>query len=301
MKPNPILPFFREHFALLAFIALLAVLVVFTGGKFAEFKYAALRLGLIVFFAFAVIAIIFKSTLRPYIFSGKFAEDFLSGLPPVHRFWATIVIIALIVLASVSSFTHAADNPAWLALEGRRWETAEIRPEKRHFVEALAAQIERNRARYERVAESSGVPWQVIAAIHNMECSQDFRQHLHNGDPLTARTRHVPRGLPAKGSPPFDWEASALDALRHDHFPSKVWWHSDAAPRAMAMDHTLLNIELYNGPGVLLYHPRFTNAYLTSWTNLYHGGKYVGDSEWDPYAQSAQCGVIPILQLICRR
>ena len=50
-------------------------------------------------------------------------------------------------------------------------------------VDALVA----NRARYEQVQNATGVPWYVVAIIHNMEASQNFKRHLHNGDPLTAR------------------------------------------------------------------------------------------------------------------
>ncbi len=52
------------------------------------------------------------------------------------------------------------------------------------------------RSRYESVADTLGIPWYFIAAIHNMESSQNFSKHLHNGDPLNARTRHVPAGRP---------------------------------------------------------------------------------------------------------
>jgi lysozyme family protein len=57
------------------------------------------------------------------------------------------------------------------------------------------------------------VPWELIAALHEREAGGSFKGHLHNGDPLTGRTYHVPAGRPAKGSPPFTWEASAIDAL----------------------------------------------------------------------------------------
>ena len=45
--------------------------------------------------------------------------------------------------------------------------------------------------------------WFVIAAIHGLEASFNFRAHFHNGDfPLTARTRQVPAGRPAVWLPP---------------------------------------------------------------------------------------------------
>jgi len=38
-----------------------------------------------------------------------------------------------------------------------------------------------------------------------------FKLHLHNGDPLTARTVNVPKGRPKTGQPPFAWGISAKD------------------------------------------------------------------------------------------
>src|SRR5438270_10644537 len=70
-----------------------------------------------------------------------------------------------------------------------------------------------NRQRYEDVSASLNIPWFVIAVIHDMEADLNFNCHLHNGDPLTARTVHVPAGRPVNGNPPFTWEESAVDAL----------------------------------------------------------------------------------------
>lgn len=80
-------------------------------------------------------------------------------------------------------------------------------------IENLNKQLIGNATRYQSVAEQLGIPWFFIAAIHNMEASQNFKAHLHNGDPLTARTVQVPAGRPKKGNPPFSWEDSAADAL----------------------------------------------------------------------------------------
>ena len=63
--------------------------------------------------------------------------------------------------------------------------------------------------RYQGLGQRLGIPWQFIAIIHSLECGCDFKLHLHNGDPLTARTVQVPAGRPVAGNPPFTWEASA--------------------------------------------------------------------------------------------
>jgi hypothetical protein len=47
-----------------------------------------------------------------------------------------------------------------------------------------------------------------------MEAGFQIDTHLHNGDPLTRRTVHVPNGQPVVWNPPNDWESSAKDALK---------------------------------------------------------------------------------------
>src|SRR4051812_40453838 len=66
---------------------------------------------------------------------------------------------------------------------------------------------------YGRVKDQINVPLLFIMPIHEREASLSFGTHLHNGDPLTARTKHVPAGRPKTGNPPFKWDESAVDAL----------------------------------------------------------------------------------------
>ena len=89
-----------------------------------------------------------------------------------------------------------------------------MRPSRRAAVNQLAARISASRPRYEKVGKALGIPWYVVGIIHSLEASGNFTRHLHNGDPLTARTTHVPAGRPKTGKPPFTWEQSAIDALR---------------------------------------------------------------------------------------
>lgn len=143
-----------------------------------------------------------------------------------------------------------------------------------------------NRGRYEAVAGVVKCPWWFIAAIHSLESSFSFEAHLHNGDPLDARTTHVPEGRPLAGKPPFTWEASALDALimpphRLDQVPS---W---TIPRA------LWEWERYNGLG---YFGRGPSPYLWSGTNHYERGKFVKDHVYDANAVSKQVGAAAILR-----
>ena len=81
---------------------------------------------------------------------------------------------------------------------------ARIRPERAGEVASIANRMftPANLARYQAIEAATNVPAHVVAIIHNMEASGRFNGHLHNGDPLTARTVQVPAGHPKTGSPP---------------------------------------------------------------------------------------------------
>jgi len=72
-----------------------------------------------------------------------------------------------------------------------------INPSKAAIVNRLITRMLINKSRYETVSEKLNIPWQFIAVIHNMESSLNFSCHLHNGDPLSGRTVHVPAGRPS--------------------------------------------------------------------------------------------------------
>jgi lysozyme family protein len=79
------------------------------------------------------------------------------------------------------------------------FDTCQIRPEKRAIVQKAVDEITSARARYANVADELNVPWYVVGVIHNMEGSLNFATHLHNGDPLSARTVQVPRRQTSQG------------------------------------------------------------------------------------------------------
>lgn len=153
-------------------------------------------------------------------------------------------------------------------------------------VDGLVDTLLAHRNRYEAVGGELEIPWYFIAAIHNMEGSQDFTTHLHNGDPLTDRTRHVPAGRPPRGTPPFTWEESAEDALRLRRLDRVRDW---------SLPRLLYELEGYNGWGYRLYHPHVLSPYLWSWSNHYTSGKYIADGRWSDTARSKQCGAAVLL------
>ncbi len=154
-------------------------------------------------------------------------------------------------------------------------------------VDKLADQLAANRARYEQVGGALGVPWHFVAAVHNMEAGQRFDRHLHNGDPLSKRTVHVPAGRPVTGEPPFTWEESATDALAMKKLDRWDDW---------SLAGTLYRLEGYNGWGYRLYHPHVKSPYLWAGSNQYSSGKYVADGTWSDTAVSRQCGGAVLLR-----
>lgn len=163
-----------------------------------------------------------------------------------------------------------------------------INPARQKDVEKIRDKIVANKGRYEAVDESTSVPWFVVAVIHSLEGSLNFKTHLHNGDPLTAKTVHVPKGRPA-GTPPFSWEESAIDALNFDGLAGVKNW---------TLSTILFRLEGFNGFGYRMRHPEVLTPYLWSFTNHYQKGKFVADGKFDPNAVSKQCGAAAILKLM---
>jgi lysozyme family protein len=162
-----------------------------------------------------------------------------------------------------------------------------IRPERVNAVQEIVGDLYANRSRYQSVAGALGIPWFFVAVIHNMEAGRDFTKHLHNGDPLSRRTVHVPAGRPKGGSPPFSWEESANDALSLKRLSAETDW---------SLAGTLYQIERYNGWGYRLYHPHVLSPYLWSFSRHYRSGKYIADGTWSDTAVSRQCGAAVLLR-----
>lgn len=127
------------------------------------------------------------------------------------------------------------------------------------------------------------VPWPIIAAIHYRESDQDFTKHLHNGDPLSARTVHVPAGRPIEGEPPFTWPESAADAL-----------NMAIRPKSWEIASCLDFMERYNGTG---YQKHSVNTpYLWDYTDKYLSGLYTNDGIYDASVKESRPGAVSILK-----
>lgn len=167
----------------------------------------------------------------------------------------------------------------------RLWSTMEIRAERTKGVTLIAQKLLAHKAIYQEVETATGVPWFVIAALHERESGADFSTYLGNGEPLNQVTRLVPRGR----GPFATWPDGAIDALKVDHLDEVRDW---TAARAC------YEIEKFNGFGYRDHHAEVKSPYLWSFSNHYTQGKYIADGRFDIRAVDQQCGAIPIVKRI---
>jgi lysozyme family protein len=171
--------------------------------------------------------------------------------------------------------------------------TMQINSDRVDDADSIIDDIVANKEKYKAVEQATGFPWFVIAAIHSLEASLNFNTHLHNGDPLSAKTVHVPAGRPP-GNPPFTWPKSAIDALKYRGQPWPEW--SD-----WSVAGTLYYLEAYNGWGYRQCHSEVKSPYLWSFCNHYTKGKYASDGHFDPNLVSQQCGAAVIIKRLEQR
>jgi lysozyme family protein len=166
------------------------------------------------------------------------------------------------------------------AANERRWANAKLARDFSVVARRLVAPSARSR--YQTVSAKTGVPWAVIAVIHERECSQDWSGSLAQGDPWNRVSVHVPAGR----GPFKSWEEAAIDALVHcaPHAARNTDW---------SVGGTLTKLEEYNGLG---YAARGQpSPYIWSGTDQYRSGKYVRDGVYDPAAVDRQLGCAGLL------
>lgn len=155
-----------------------------------------------------------------------------------------------------------------------RWSKVRL---TRSGFDSVAKRLVAAKDRYLAVQKFTGVPWFIIAVIHERESTQNFYKQLGQGDPLSSVSTHVP-----KGRGPFkSWEGGAVDALCNcAPFASK--WKDWSPGGALTL------LEQYNGLGY--FHRGRPSPYVWSGTNQYVSGKYTHDGVYDPNEVDAQLG-----------
>ena len=138
-------------------------------------------------------------------------------------------------------------------------------------LELFKANWEENKSRYQTVAAATGVPAELIAAIHWREASGNFNARLQDGGSLSGYS---------------SWEESAIDALSGNYGTIDVnditTWYDFA--------------ERYNGLG---YRNRgVSSPYVWAGTTNYTSGKYVADGVYDASYVDGQLGVAVMLKAL---
>ncbi len=169
-----------------------------------------------------------------------------------------------------------------------RWKAMKIHPAFEPLFTHVALHLTTSKSRYQTVTAKTGVPWQVIAVIHEREASQSWEANLAQGDPWYKRSIHVPRGR----GPFQSWEQAAEDALQ------------SCSPYA-AQNHdwsiggALVELERFNGLGYEQFH-HIPSPYLWAGTDQYSKGKYVADGHFDPDAVDRQLGCVGLLKAMIK-
>ncbi|WP_163859143.1 C39 family peptidase [Paenibacillus elgii] len=141
---------------------------------------------------------------------------------------------------------------------------------------------------YERISKKTGVPPQLIAALHYRESSCNFTTYLHNGEKLGKKTTLVPVGVYFT-----NFEDAAVDALLRKEKLRDSYHLSATSNDLVAM---MAYAEMYNGRGYM--NRGCVSPYAYSGTNVYSKGKYVSDGKFDPNVVDRQPGVYILLKAI---
>lgn len=169
------------------------------------------------------------------------------------------------------------DIAALTARNARRWSMAKLTRGPEFGVVARRLVEPASKARYVAVSGTTGVPWFVIAVIHEREASQDFSKSLAQGDRWDRVSTHVPKGR----GPFMSWKDAAEDALINCA-PRAARWKDWTAGGTMTL------LEQYNGLGYA--NKGLPSPYVWSGTDQYVKGKYVADGVFDAETVDRQLG-----------
>jgi lysozyme family protein len=164
-----------------------------------------------------------------------------------------------------------------------RWQAAKVWPSLIPLLDGVSHRLVQWKVRYQAVEAKTGVPWAVVAVIHERESSQSWSASLAQGDPWNRVSIHVPRG---RGPFPT-WEAAAEDALVVCP-PHAARWDDWTIAGALTL------LEQYNGLGYCLH--GIASPYIWASTDQYTHGKYIADGHFDPQAIDHQMGCAALLQ-----
>jgi lysozyme family protein len=171
-----------------------------------------------------------------------------------------------------------------IALNAKRFAAMHVSESHVALLDSVSHRLTANdpKAIYQRLEAKTGVPWFVIAVIHEREAGQSFSKSIAQGDPWNHPSIHDPIG---RGPfPSFD--AAALDALINCG-PYAARW------KDWSIGGMLTLLELYNGEGYARMGK--PSPYIWSMSDQYVRGKYIRDHVYDPNVVDVQTGCAPLL------
>jgi lysozyme family protein len=144
---------------------------------------------------------------------------------------------------------------------------------------ALAA-----KSRYQAISATTGVPWFIIAVIHEREKSNDvnFLANIAQGDLWNKVSVNVPAGR----GPFASFEEAAVDALTNCA-PHAARWGDWSIGGALTL------LEHYNGLGYAVR--GLPSPYIWASTDQYVKGKFIKDHVFDPNKIDSQLGCAAML------
>lgn len=183
------------------------------------------------------------------------------------------------------------------AANAKRWAVAKITPSRLTEVKIVAHKLTLPdaKSRYQAIEAATGVPWFVVAVIHEREAGGRWDRQLGQGDPLGPHaSTHVPRGrgpfLTHPGDVPGNdaFHRGAIDALTNCA-PYAARWKDWTAGGALTL------LETYNGTGYEDYHHE-CSPYDWGATDQEEEGKYTGDGKYSANVWDTQVGCAAMLK-----
>lgn len=181
-------------------------------------------------------------------------------------------------------------SAAWAENYQSLWDSMQLRDDWKSIAQNVAKKIVNGQAKYAAAVAGTTIPWWFIGVVHMMEGGLDFGTHLHNGDPLTARTVSHPAGHPAviQGLP-IDWVYSAKDSIVYERLDKVTDW---------SLPSVLYHWHRYNGISNEYKRRRIPTPYLWSGTQHYIKGLYTSDHHFEADKVSKQIGAAVLLRAL---
>lgn len=185
--------------------------------------------------------------------------------------------------------------------QAARWKHGSIDPRHTIALDQLIVRYTRTQSTYLTIERMrpNGVPAPVCFGLLYRESNNDMTKSPAQGDPLTHKSRNVPRNRIPGVNPPYTFLQSAEDSyysMDLDHLQTRNWSEVGALFDA---------VENFNGGG---YRARgVTSPYVWNGVkgpkeyNYYIQGKYIADGQWSSTFVDKQLGVAAILMRMKER